>query len=194
MYKKSVTLIIVLLVSANAFASNPADLTIFEKFNSDGFIKFIYGEDAKTAYVRLPAFDNDFSLAFQSWQNTEGTSKKYIGRLVKRFTPNLDVALVGTSYWVKGNTFTKTRAAFDFHGKFFDRPAGIGFSLPFDSEDFAKVSPRMTFGNITTFLTLSKERNSYLLGASHSKDGTKIEVAYDNKEIWHLRISQKPSK
>ena len=190
MKSQSVTLIIVLLVSTSAFAANPADLTSFERFGASGFAKFVYGEDSKIAYVRLPAFKTDISLAFQAWENSEGTAKEYSGWLIKRFTPNLDAALIGTNYWVNGETFAKTFAAFDFHGKLFDRPTGIGFLLPFDKEDFAKVSPRITFGNITTFLTLSEEKNSYLLGASHSKDGMKVEVAYDNNEIWHLRVSK----
>lgn len=186
---KKITLVMVLLVSGNVFASNPADLTDIERFGPEGFAKFVYGEDSTWAFVRLPSFEKDFSLSFQAWQNEEGTTKTYTGWLTKRFSSYFDAALVGESCWKNNYSSAKTRTAFDFHGELFGRPAGIGLSLPFDSEDEVKIGPRITFGDITTFLTIG-EKESCIIGASYCKKGMKIEVAYDQDEVWYIRTSK----
>ena len=191
MCTKRFFIVIVLLFSVKVVAGgNPADLTFFDRFREGGFVKAIYDEEVFITSLRIPDY-NDITFFFISCQNRDFTSKSYSGRMIKRFSPNLDVSLLGTKYWTSDDSsFEKIEARFDIHGNLFELPVGIGVSLPFDEGDSVKISPRITFRELATYLTISEEKNNYLLGVDYKKWGACFGAAYDSKDVWHVRISK----
>ena len=177
-------------MTGSAFAANPADLTLFDRFYPDGYIKLVYeGDDSKFASIRLPAFENDFSLYFRAWESKGGDCKKYTGRLIKRFSPFFDAALVSEASLKSGSSISKNRAVFDLHGDFLGNPIGIGLFLPFESDEDIKIGPRVSFGDFTTYFTVGK-KDQYRLGLSYVKDGIRLDFAYDEEDIFYCRASK----
>jgi len=185
-----VTLLVVLSVSSSLFAANPADLTIFERFTSNNYVKLIYEEGDKTGFVALPPVGDDFVFSLCAWQNEEGDREKYTGRLIRRFSPYFDAALITDLISEKGVSDIDNRLVFDLHGELFGLPAGIGLSLPFSEEQSIKVGPRITVNDLSFFTTIA-ERGEYLFGTSYCpKSGYKLEVAYSTEEIWYFKASK----
>lgn len=180
-------LLVLTFVSTNLYAANPADLTFFERFSEGGFGKAIFDKDATIMIAKFPEFKNNFSLLLSTCKNQEGLETQ-TGRFIKKFTPNFDAALKINNYTFDNSAWTKSYAAFDLHGNMLETPAGIGIHIPFDNEDNIKVGPRISFGNLTSFLTVSEDKD-YVVGATYRFDKNKIDLAYSKKEIWSFRIS-----
>lgn len=189
MNAKAIILLVVLSVSGSLFAANPADLTIFERFTSNNYVKLIYEEDGKTGFLALPPIGNDFVVSVCAWQNEESDSEKYTGRLIKIFSPNFDAALMTDLISKKGVSDIQSRLAFDLHGKFFGLPAGIGLYLPFDKEESVKIGPRISVNDFTVYTTVAEE-GKYLFGTSYCPKGYKLEVAYSTEEVWYFKASK----
>ncbi len=190
MNAKAITLLVVLSASSSLFAANPADLTAFERFASNNYVKLIYEEDGKTSFLALPLIENDFVFSICAWQNEKSDSEKYTGRLIKRFSPNFDAAIMTDFISKKGVSDISSRLTFDLHGKLFNLPAGIGLYLPFNEEESVRVSPRISVNDFTVYATIAEE-NKYLFGASYCpKAGYKLETAYSTEEIWYFKVSK----
>ena len=180
------TILILTLASTN-YAANPADLTFFERFSEGGFGKIIFDEDVTIMSIKFPEFENDFSIMLTTLENRKGM-EIHTGRFIKRFTSCFDAALKVNNYCLNNLIWTKGYAAFDLHGNLFETPAGIGIHIPFDSKDYIKVGPRISFGNLTTFLTIS-EKKDHLVGTSYSFGKHKIELAYSKQDVFSFRTS-----
>jgi len=152
-------------------------------------VKGIYDEEVAITSLRIPDF-NDLTFFFVNKQNRDFTSKSYSGRIIKRFSSYFDASLMTTKYWIGDDSFEKTVTRLDFHGELFDMPVGLGLSLPLDKREVIKVCPRISFGDLITYLTVSEKNKDYILGADYRKWGASFGVAYDNKDIWHVRISK----
>lgn len=181
---------VVLSVSGSLFAANPADLTVFERSAYSNYVKLIYEEDGKTGFLALPPIENDFVVSFCAWQNENGDSEKYTGRLIKRFSSSFDAALMTDFISKKGVSDIQNKLVFDLHGEVFGLPAGIGLYLPFDEEESVKVGPRISVRDFTVYTTVAEE-GKYLFGASYCpKVGYKLEAAYSTEEVWYFKASK----
>jgi hypothetical protein len=178
-----------LSAASSLFAANPADLTVFERFAPNNYMKLIYEEDGKTGFLSLPPIGNDFVVSVQAWQNQRSDSEKYTGRLIKRFSPNFDAALMTDFISKKGVSDIDSRLVLDLHGDLFGLPAGIGLYLPFDEQESVKMGPRIGISDFTVFTTVAKE-GKYLFGATYAKTGCKVEVAYSTEEVFYVRASK----
>jgi hypothetical protein len=180
--------IILLLLSSNAYAGNPADLSLFERYYEGGAARILLDSKGKEIQsFRLPHFDGDFSIMLTRVKTQEELEIQ-TGRLIKRLTPYLDTAIKISNYRLDNTTWTKSWASLDLHGKLFNIPAGIGVHIPFDAEENVKVGPRMSFGDLSTFLTVS-EGKDHLAGASYSFGKHKVEVTYGDQDVWFFRTS-----
>jgi len=189
MSKKAAVLLVVLSVASSIFAANPADLTVFERSAYNNYIKLIYGEKGSTAFVALPPIGNDFVISFQAWQDGKNDKKKYTGRLIRRFSPHLDAALIAEFALIEGVSNIDNKLVFDLHGELFGLPAGIGLSLPLDEKESVKVGPRISMDDFAFYATIA-EKNEYIFGATYARSSYKVEVAYSTEDILHVRASK----
>lgn len=151
------------------------------------YYKFVYDGGPQWIFGGWP-LRNDVSFAVYGWRNEEDTVREAELTIAKKFFDFLDCGLIIKGEW-SGKEFTPEQSfMFDLHNEIL----GLGIILPFQSDEKIKVGPRLRLGSLTTYLTLTQEKD-YLVGASYDMNGLKIELAYrcfEQQDIWYFRTSK----
>ena len=184
MVKRIICLVVLLGVGKSAFALNTADLTGTYRYTPRELYKIVYDGGPRWLFAMTP-LKEDLALYLYGWQNEEGTVRKGDLRLIRRFSPNFDAGLVTRGKWSNEKFVPRQDLMFDFHTE----RVGLGVILPFQSEYDIKIGPRVYFGDLSAYLTLS-EKKDHLVGLSYVKEGVKFELAYGKEDVWYFKTSK----
>lgn len=184
MVKRIICLVVLFGVGKSAFALNTADLTGTYRYTPRELYKIVYDGGPRWLFAMTP-LKEDLALYLCCWQDEEGTVRKGDLRLIRRFSPNFDAGLVTRGKWSKERFTPRQDLTFDFHTE----RVGLGIIFPFQSEYDIKIGPRVYFGDLSAYLTLS-EKKDHLVGLSYAKEGMKFELACGKEDVWYFKASK----
>lgn len=182
-YRRSIAIIIMLVISPSVWAANPADLTSFYHFGSGEY--YMYGNDSGNQWLFASAAVSKSASAYiYPWQSKDGKVQSTEFAVVKAASDKVDFAFSTTMTTCEGSNNTSNVVYADWHSKKF----GLGLMVPLDGD--VKIGPRYQLSSkLTLFATLAKNVQP-TLGFTLSEGKYKIEAAHDLEcNTTSLRVS-----